>query len=133
MPGRSLPRLHEPLLLPIACVSVPLPWRTSPWPGFVCLKPPRGQTCHSVGIAGGGNSPPPGPLSCLARGSARSGPGVWSDSWPSLDSTPLGTPHILSTNGRKYYKSIATPGEGGGGPFKVPPSHHVLDLTVGRQ
>ena len=45
-----------------------------------------------MGIAGGGDYPPPGPLPCPACGGARSEPGGRSDSFPPMGITQLGTP-----------------------------------------
>ena len=130
-PGRPLPHKREPPLPPAACASAPLPWLTFLWPGFANSRPPRGKHVTIVVIAGGGNYPPPGQLLCPKNGGTQIGPGGKSNWWTSPGNPPLVTPRLLPPEGKKFCTSGVSAGKGG--PSQAPPSHPVLDLTMGRQ
>ena len=100
-PGRLLPRLCKPPLPPFACVyALPL-WCKSPWMGVARSRPPREQTCHIVGIAGGGNYPLPVLILCPARGGSWSRTGGRYGSWTSSVNLPLGTQPHYPHDGKK--------------------------------
>ena len=66
--------LHMPFPQPESSTSFPSPLYTLPWIGCDHSGPPRGQTFLTLGIAEGGDYPPPGPLPFPTRGGERSGP-----------------------------------------------------------
>ena len=59
---------------------------------------------------GGGNYPPPGPLTCPANDGAQNGPGGRSNSRPRLGSPPQGTSLISPSKGKISNMSGATMG-----------------------